>query len=466
MNIDAILKDLPHFEKFSSVKELLDLAEDLRRDSRFEVQVAGYSGNNIPIHHVRFGSGKVKALIVGFPHCMEPIGGLTVFSLLTLLRRSQRDLLAADVEWHIVPCVDPDGARLNEDWTQKRFAFDSYMRGYYVQESRNQVDMSFPVSYKRMVWNEPSREARVLQGLLDRILPDFFFSLHNTRTGGAFYYVTRDIGRRYYDRFYRLLEAEGMSVQKRGQWKEVVPQYAEGVFETVSYRKLYDYFERIMPAPQSADLLQYGVSSWEYLAQIKPSALSFTAEMGYVMHPAADSEKDTGQSWRRFKLKMDAENKYLATLLLEEWETVKDDLDPESPFYRTVVGGWVLPQKEKLVEGGLPVARYPTREILFSPNYSGTMREADLINECMVDGGFFYHLFAYQLVRLLKASRRTPAVEQAIARLDEAFDEAHEELAKHIDFSEFQIFECDTLARVQLGSGLIALDSILDLQQR
>jgi len=464
IDIQDVLQDVPHFETFCSVEKLHGLVERLRDDLRFGVEVAGTSANGVPIYHVRFGTGRVKALFVAFPHCMEPIGGLTVYSLLTALQKGNRALIGADVEWHVVPCIDPDGAMLNEGWTQKPFTFENYMRNYYVEECENQVDMSFPISYKKMSWDRPSREARVLQRVLDQVQPDFYFSLHNTRTGGAFYYISRDLDPEYYQQIHRLLEQQGVPLQKRAQWKEVLAQFGEGILETVNYRKFYDYFERIMPEPEAEDLLQYGQSSWEYLAQIRPDALSFIAEMGYVLHPDAESEQDTGQNLRRFKLRMDAENKFLATVLLEEWAKLKDDLDPNSPFYRTVIGGWVLPDKEKLSEGGLPVSRYPTRDLLFNPEYDRSMTEGDRFNACMVDGGFFYHLFSYQLVRLLKTSPQTAAVREATQRLEQVFDEAHAELARHVDFRAFVTIECDRLARTQLGSGLIALNSVLEAQ--
>ncbi len=462
IDVEAVLREVPHFDVFCSVEKLHALAESLRGDRRFQITVVGHSARGVPIYHVRFGTGSVRALVVAFPHCMEPIGGLTAFSLLTLLRDGNRALLEADVEWHIVPCIDPDGAMLNEGWTQKPFTFDNYMRHYYVQETVNQVDATFPISYKKMTWSQPSREAGVLKELLDRIRPDFFFSLHNTRTGGAFYYISRDVGPVYYQQIYSLLERHDFPLQKHAQWKEVLAEFAPGVLESVEYRKFYDYFERIMPDPQKTDLLKHGVGSWEYLKEIKPDALSFTAEMGYVVHPGAESTKDTGQNLRRIKLKIDADNKFLGSIILDEWEKVKGDLDTRSPFYKTVIGGWVLPDRDKLCEGGLPVARYPTQEVLFNPQYDRPMTEADLLNACMVDGGFFYHLFAYQLVRLLKASPQTSAVQNAIARLERVFDDAHAELARYVDFGAFKVVPCDKLAKVQLGSGLIALNAVLD----
>jgi HEAT repeat protein len=93
------------------------------------------------------------------------------------------------------------------------------------------------------------------------------------------------------------------------------------------------------------------------------------------------------------------------------------------------------------------------------------MTEGDRFNACMVNDGFFFPRASYQFVRLLKASPQTRAVRQAIERLERVFDEALARIASHVDFDAFEVINCDTLARVQLGSGLIVLNSILEAHQ-
>lgn len=67
-------------------------------------------------------------------------------------------------------------------------------------------------------------------------------------------------------------------------------------------------------------------------------------------------------------------------------------------------------------------------------------------------------------VRLLKASKPTRAVREAIERLERVFDEAIDAVKQHIGFDAFEVIDCDRLAKVQLGSGLIALNSLLEKQ--
>src|SRR5262249_19180367 len=152
-----------------------------------------------------------------------------------------------------------------------------------------------------------SREAAVLKEVLDAVQPDFFFSLHNSLFGGAFYFLSRDIGSRYYQELYQLLDHCSFPLQKRPVWREVCDSYGEGVIEMFSVRKYYVYPAPPSPSPET--VVHFGGGSWDYLAQIKPTALTFVAKMGYGGHPADDSDQDTGTSLRKFKLRLDADGK-------------------------------------------------------------------------------------------------------------------------------------------------------------
>ncbi len=402
-------------------------------------------------------------MIVAGPHAAEQIGSLTAYSLMFLLHKRNRALSDLKVEWHIVPCIDPDGAILNEGWSQKPFTLENMMRNHYVQAAPDQVDVSFPIAHKKLVFDRPSREARVLKELIDRVRPDFLFSLYNSIVGGASYFLSRDIGQKYYQEIYRLLQQQGLPIEKRPAWSEFGTQFAVGIGENFSKSKYYDYLERTTPSPER--LLQgRGAASWDYLSQIKPGALSCSAELGYVRHPSSESERDTGQNLRRLMLQVDADSKYLATVMLEEWQNTKEDLNTASPLYRAVVD-YALPAKDRLLDGGIPLSSHTTLDLLFNPSFSRMMTEADRFRACF-GGGYIFLLMGYQLVRLLKISNQTTAVQQAITRLDRDFSDRLAEIAQEVNFNAFKVTDCDTLARVQFGSGLIALNSVLEAQAK
>jgi hypothetical protein len=362
----------------------------------------------------------------------------------------------AGVEWHIVPCIDPDGAILNEGWTQTAFTLANYMRNFHKQELQDQVEMSFPIEHKRLVFGRPVKEAKILQGLLEEIRPDFYHSLHNAITGGAFFCLTRDIHRECYSQLYELLRQHRIPLQENPPDQAWCVQFAAGVEEAFTTRKFYDFLEKTTPFPEGQ--LQAGACSWEYLTQIKPGALTFIAELPYLKHSSDGSTRETGENLRRLKLRLDAENKFLITVILEAWEKVKDDLNLTSPFYRKIASGMV--SVKSTLHEGLPSWPYKTRDILFNPGYSGTMTEGERFNTYVM-GRFYILCHSYEFVRLLKASTQTDSVREATGRLEAIFDEALRELEIDIDAQAFQVIDYDTLAKVQLGSGLIVLNSIL-----
>jgi hypothetical protein len=460
IDVARVLHDVPTFDRFCSVEKLFTLVETLCTDStRFAVTIAGRSVNGLPIHHVRYGEGSVKALLVGFPHCDEPIGGLTVYSLMTLLAQGNETLVEADVEWHIIPCIDPDGAILNEGWSQRAFTLDNYLKNFHKQELSDQVECSFQIAYKDLLFDRPTQETMVLKALLDTIRPDFYYPLHNAWAGGAFYFLTRDIDQQYHRAFYDLLKEYDIPLQVSAPHRAWCAEFDDGIYEMLSTRKIYDVMERTTPSP--AQVLKTGACSWEYLADIKSSAMTFVTELPYLKHPHDGSRKATTHKLRQLKLRIDADNKFLITAILEEWDVVKADLDTHSPFYKKIVNG-VISCREQLQEG-LPAWPQKTRETLFNPAYAGNATQGERLDVYLIDR-FYVLCHSYEFVRLLRSSTQTPAVKQATARLEALFDEALSDIKMNVDAGQFKIVDCDTLARVQLGSGLIVLNALLEQQ--
>lgn len=173
--------------------------------------------------------------------------------------------------------------------------------------------------------------------------------------------------------------------------------------------------------PKSVHPAELYACSWEYLAEIKESAVTFLGEFAYVKHPSDGSKKPTGQNLRQASLRADADAKFVATAILEEWEKVKGEVNRESPFYGKVFKG-LISVKENLAEG-LPSWPFKTRDILFNPAYSRDMTEGERFNVHLMHR-FWLLCHSYEFVRLLKASPQTAAVQKAIERLEPIFNSA------------------------------------------
>ncbi|ALG05615.1 hypothetical protein [Kibdelosporangium phytohabitans] len=131
-----------------------------------------------PITMVSIGSGPKNALVFAGPHPNEPIGFLTVPHL---AEQVAKDDLGHT--WHLVGCVDPDGARLNESWYDGPLDRERYLRGFYRPPMHEQVEWMFP---------DGMPETRALRDVIDELRPDLLCSLHNGELGGTFYYISED----------------------------------------------------------------------------------------------------------------------------------------------------------------------------------------------------------------------------------------------------------------------------------
>ena len=458
INIQKLLETLPCFNKYCSVNKINSLVDELRGDSRFRIKVAGNGNSGIPIHHVRFNTGSIKVLVVAGPHADEPIGSATVYSLLKLLNSNFHDLVSQDIEWNIVPCIDPDGAILNEGWSQKPFSFENFVRHSFKQNPADQAEFSFPLNYKKLAFNKQTPESKTLKNIIEETQPDYYFSLHNSIAGGAYFLINKDVDSKYYPEIHKLAETYKIPLKK----KVIQDQYGKGINTSInSYPKvkdIYDHLSKSLDDPSKH--LNWGNSSKDYLESIKKDAITFVAELSHVRHPSMSSDKITDINLREMKLRVDAQNKYLFTVLIEEWDRVSEYLNVDSPFYRKMA-----PQinyaKDYLHECFPEMQWLAARDLLFSPLYSGYALEEDVFNTYMTDR-YYAIAYSYSFVRLLKDSGHTAAVMDSIERLEALFDSALTEIKNHIDFSSFELIDINDLVKMQLGSGMIILNAILE----
>ncbi|WP_435059252.1 M14 family zinc carboxypeptidase [Streptomyces sp. bgisy060] len=119
--------------------------------------------------------------VVGGPHPNEPVGLATVTALARYV------VTSPDVQrcsWYLLPCIDPDGARLNEAWWSAVGGptLESYHRGFFRPAEADQPDWGLP----RAGFDGVLPEGQAVADAIDRAAPDCLVSLHNSDTGGVF----------------------------------------------------------------------------------------------------------------------------------------------------------------------------------------------------------------------------------------------------------------------------------------
>lgn len=461
IDVAEALASIPHFATFCSLEKLHALVRSLVTDVRFTVTEAGASLMGRPIHHVRVGAGPLRAMVVAGPHCPEQIGGMTAYSLLSLLKDGS--ISDENVEWHIIPCADPDGALLNEGWSQEPFNLPLFMRNYYVQPPADQVDLSFPFSYNGVSFDRPSTEARVLKKIIDQVRPDFFYSLHNSFiAGGTWFGISRNIGPKCHQQLRDLLKEYAVPLQVNGPISRSSEVFADGIVRMPTSRMYYKRLEEQgMSLPEPFRRGETGTGSPGYLEETQPGSLTFVTELTYTTHPddfAADQIED---NLRRIRLQVIADNTFIASVIVDEWTRVEADLDKSHPFYKKIFTELIGP-KGNLHER-LPHSwgMAGLRNTLASPADNRLATRGERFSAHMYRFQFLCN--AYVFVRLLKVSKPTVPVQTSLERMEALFTRLLQELDLLMDFRKFAAIDCDTLARVQLGSGLIVLNSLLEV---
>jgi len=167
------------------VSEVEKLAADLPEVCR--TRRIGTSRLGEPLRMLSVGHGARNALVVGCPHPNEPIGLLTVLDLAKRVATTPDLREGMDFSWHFVPCVDPDGTRLNEGWFAGPLTIRSYHENFYRPAFEDQPEWTFPVLDERAFFDRTLPETQALARVIDELRPRFQYSLHNADFGGVFF---------------------------------------------------------------------------------------------------------------------------------------------------------------------------------------------------------------------------------------------------------------------------------------
>lgn len=173
--------------RFLSVPEVVAGARALtrRHPGLCRLREVGRSRGGRPLLVLSIGGDGPAVLVVGGPHPNEPVGWTSALSLARLLleRRS------AGPAWHLLLCLDPDGAALTEGWP----AGPPTMARHFDHFHRPAFDDQPEWLAARDDEGRPLPETLALTGLIDRTRPALQCSLHGVDLGGTFVEVTREV---------------------------------------------------------------------------------------------------------------------------------------------------------------------------------------------------------------------------------------------------------------------------------
>ncbi|MEV6569361.1 M14 family zinc carboxypeptidase [Streptomyces kronopolitis] len=274
------------------------------------------------------GGEEKRALVTGGPHPNEPVGGLTAVHLAETLCADEELRSSLAHSWHIVGCIDPDGARLNQGWLMRPYDRLHYARHFYRPAFIDQVEWTFPLRHKALHFDAALPETQAWMRLIDELRPTLLASLHNAEASGVFYHLSRPL-----PNLYPLLDDVpswwGLALDAGVPEEPGAPLYAPGVFGRWDAADVYDHEEQLgldaatWPAGDSSSAYAQHHGTTTLVVEVpcwSDARFSNTSPSG-LQYPDVARTSDKAA---------DAALNYLSDVL----SITHDYLDTSSPYYR------------------------------------------------------------------------------------------------------------------------------------
>lgn len=446
MNIEQALRRVPDFERFYTVNEMFSHAKTVadQHPELVSYQVVGASTDGEEIPMVRIGRGDTHVLLFACPHPNEPIGAMLVQFLLGELVADET--LRTGRSWFLLPCVDPDGTRLNEGWFAGPFTIRNYAENFYRPRSEEQVEWTFPIDYKSLSFQQPIPETQALMKAFELAKPQLVYSLHNAGFGGVYYYLSHDFQDVYED-FYQIPSRRELVLSLGEPEMPWAIEYAPAVYQMPSIKDSYDYYEAYS-THSPASLIQGGGSSFDYLRERGNPAMLIT-ELPYFQSPQLADETPTSKSRRDVILTGITQTREMIQALDGILERIQPEMTLDTRFYRTVCSF-----TQQILEG--LESKQGWAEKADGMSVSATV--AQETDELYV-GTFYRLLIASMLRRALDkqlAVTPKPALSKARDDLEQLLERWTAWIEDNLDYSSIPIKK---LVEVQYGALLAVLDS-------
>jgi hypothetical protein len=450
----SVADAMPEYADFLTVDELQQGLEALKATypDQVTLRVVGTSAAGSPITECQIGHGKRHALLFGFPHPNEPIGSMMLHYLSEELAKNAVLRDHFDFTWHIVLCAEPDKAKLNEGWFKGTNSVTKYARHFYRPPSYQQVEWTFPVTYKKYAFTTPTPEAKALMAIIDQDKIDFSFGLHNSGFGGVYYYWSQDVPS-LYPTLYGHIARLGLPLhlgEPEVPWGTKYDDKA--MFRMIYFTDEYDYMEQYSPVPPEKQL-NSGASSDDYVRARYPSAITVNCELPYFYDPKIEDTHPSDMTRKDATLQSMAEQKARIADLRRRFTRALPRLTGKSPFVDAIretlrTADASIAAEEKIARTDKEYARMAT-----------VAEKWDALSLRK----FYALLTAGQFVRMLEAEQaqtgdRFPAALQK--DLDESladFDRRAAEMESELHYS---IVPIRKLATVQLLTALYTMDYV------
>ena len=269
------------------IRELAD-----RSAGRVTMRQIGTSEGGLPIDLVEAGKGSKPALLVGAPHPNEPIGCLTIVSMIESFVSNPEPFDNLGFRWSFIPCIEPDGLKLNRGWLKSARSPKQYFEHFYRPPLHHQAEYTFPLATDNWKFNLPTKGNLAWRTALEQIRPDLLVSLHNAEYGGVFYMLSRPIPA-LAERLATSPATAGLTLNTVGDPGLPMTQMRPGVFDFFDLESLAK--QAIASGKAVNDVWPGGQSSAGYSNE-KFGTLSLVLEVPYWDSPRLRDASPSGHS--------------------------------------------------------------------------------------------------------------------------------------------------------------------------
>ncbi|MGW6457076.1 M14 family zinc carboxypeptidase [Streptomyces sp. NPDC055078] len=441
-------KTVPETHAYPTVDELLSRFRELAalHPRLMTERRIGTSTLGEPLYCFTVGEGGTAAgedggyVVVGGVHPNEPVGAVTTLHLATALCEDPELRAHFGGAWHIVPCVDPDGARLNEGWFAAPADKRAYGRHFYRPAGDQQVEWTFPFAYKNAYFDRVLPETLALMRLLDTVRPRFLTTLHNCESGGVYYYLNRPAPE-LYGVLAEIPASLGLPLATGEPEAAHAPRYAPAVFGCIDMKDAYEYLEGL-GVDAAAKIA--GSSSAAYAERY--GTFYFVTEVPHWSHPDADDDTPADERYgdvvgRRARL-LGETGAYLSDIL----DRASPHLNIPTPFLRAV---------RDFVPSLTEVAAQESARAGDLPERAATVAERF---DCEASVHSFRIRIGGMLLRALNAELAAGTATPEVRRCHEELLATYEIWEREADPVTGEPIAISTLAGIQYGVLLAAAD--------
>ncbi len=438
IDINNLLGGIEQYKEFLTVNEINKTLSKLCKTN--EIIKLGISDGGYEILSVKLGKGKENALIFGFPHPNEPIGSLTCLTLIKLIKNNKS--LMKKYTWYIIPCADPDGAKLNEGWFKGKFSIKKYAYNFYRTQSKKQTDWTFPIEYRNYHFDKPPKNTQALAILIKKVKPSLVYPLHNAGFSGAYFFVTKRLGDKYYSEIINLCNELKIPLDLGEPEMPFMQVIKKPIYLDFGLEEIYNYFEDSGQNPTKA--IDHGTSSIRYSLKYNKNVYGLIGEVPYIYDAQIEDRMLSSES-RETVLKRKYEE-YNKIITLIENIIKLPDINKESLFYHLLEE--VIPLERNFILAGL--------ENLKSKEYIKKASNSEKFSSEVI-GKFYASLILGECRRLLLDSKKSWEISKFIKIVEGKI----EELIKYINKkSNYEIIPINRLVKLQIGCLFISLNHL------